>query len=447
MPRFPGTILSRSPTPRSFGKKKAATIHRVLRSARVPVITGIGVVSPIGTGTGKFWENLNKSVSGIGRISLFDPSHFPSQIAAEVKDFDPAEHLTKTQRKNFSRATAFAVAAAQMSMLDAGAPTIDPYRTDVLIGSAVSGYDRVQEDLIAKSLARGETELYQPGAIDPLAMLKSFIHAPASAVALRYSVKGYVSTISTACSSGLNAIGQAAERIRSGLCDSALAGGVDTPITRFFLAGYCAANFLTTENQAGTEALCPFDRRRTGAALGEGSAVFLIEEKRQALARGARIYCEVAAFQQENENVNEVYLSDRSGNAWAQMLRNLLDKLGSRQIDHINAHGPSDIWIDKLEARALHKAFPTEAAEIPTTSIKGQVGSGMASAGVFQVAAGALTLLHGVIPPVFNYREPDPECDLNLKRTPKHRPLRQVLINGHAVGGINAALVLRKHNV
>ena len=448
MARTQNKLIPRPEISLRFRGKKKGGPSRANTRQRIPVISGIGVVSPIGTGTDKFWKNLCDSVSGVERISLFDPSQFPSQIAAEVRDFDVGEHLNRTQQKNYSRGTSFAVAAAQMAATSAGHPDLDPYRTDVLIGSAVSSYDQVQEDLVHAGMERGDDQLYRPGAIDPLSMLKSFIHAPASAIALRYNVKGYVSTISTACSSGLNAIGQAAERVRSGMCDSVFAGGVDTPITRFFLAGYCSANFLTTENHAGGQSLCPFDRRRSGAALGEGSAVFFIEEKRQALARGARIFCEIAAFQQENENVNEVYLSDRSGHAWAEMLKNLLGKLRSPRIDYINAHGPSDVHIDKLEARALHRAFAGDAEHIPTTSIKGQVGSGMASAGVFQVAAGALSIYHNRIPPMFNYREPDPEIQLNVKPPGRRRgPLKQVLVNGHAVGGINAALVLRRNNV
>ncbi|MCB1315457.1 MAG: hypothetical protein KDK27_05845, partial [Leptospiraceae bacterium] len=317
---------------------------------------------------------------------------------------------------------------------------IDPYRTDVIIGSGLGSQEVVEEHVAGRSdhlLEYGE-------GIDPTGMLKFFISGPAIGIALMLGCKSYVTTVSSACASGLNSIGLAMQRIQDRRADVVICGGVDTPITRFVWAGLCAARFLTTNNDP-VESMCPFDRRRSGGTLGEGAGIFIVESLEHARARGARIYAETAAFNQETENVNELYLMDKSGTRWAELIGRVCAEAGINRLDWINAHGPSDRQLDKLETVALKKALGVLVNGTPVSSIKGAVGAGMASSGAFQAAAGAMSLITGCIPPNYNYREPDPELDLMYVDRPlTGRNLKTILLNARAFGGINASLIMRR---
>lgn len=267
-----------------------------------------------------------------------------------------------------------------------------------------------------------------------------FMHAPASALALLSQTRGYVTTVSTACPSAVNAVGVAAQRIEDGRADVVICGGADAPITPMFLQAYCAADWLAVDNDNPEQALCPFDLRRTRAALGEGAAVFILEEEGLALARGATIYCHVERFVQEHENVNEKFSMDLSGRAWGQALERILQEAG--KVDLINAHGPSDQLIDRVESAALLQALGKQAGTTPVSSIKGAVGSGMASAGAFQIAAAALTIHTGELPPTYNYLVWDPDCDIRCVKSRGHARVDRVLVNAHGLGGVNSLLML-----
>lgn len=410
------------------------------RRRRRAIVTGIGVVSPLGIGVAEFWENLLAGKSGVDTITRFDASSFPSRIAAEVKGFDPWQYMSKRRQKYFSRASQFAVAATHLALEDACLPHLDPYRTDVVIGSAISSLGTIEETLYRSS---SRLEEYDEHAINPTDMFKVFISAPASAVALEIGSQGYVTTVATACAAAVNALGLAKERIEDGHADVVIAGGVDTPITRIVLNALCAAQFLATNNRAPRNSLCPFDKRRSRSALGEGCVLFVVEERNHALARAARGYAELLACHQENENTNELYVSDQEGKNWATALLHLLEQDGRKAPAHINAHAPSDKVIDYLETLALKQALGKRAYKSPVVSIKGQVGSGFSAAGAQQLAAACLSLKHGLIPPNYNYREPDPLCDLHYPVAPRPGRLGRVLVNSHGLGGVNAAMLLK----
>ena len=411
---------------------------------RSVVITGVGVVSPLGIGKDEFWKNLINGESGMDEISNFDAASYPSRIGAEVKEFDESEYLNKKEARYFSRAGKFACVAAELARRDATLSQKGLGEADVIIGSAVSSYE-VSEKMLAQSL--DENGDYTSGA-DPLAIMRGVMFAPAGAIAIHQESSGYVSMVSSACTSGLNALGLAASRIRTGLAEVSLAGAVDTPINKTIMGAFCAARFLSTDNENPREALRPMDYARTRLALGEGAAVFVLEEKERAIARGAKIYGEVLGFAQQTENANELFLIDKSGERWAETLGQALGEAADRRggtikIDHVSAHAPSDQDIDMVEYRALEMALGTDVSEIPAGSIKGAIGSPLAAAGAMQIAAAALTLESGEIPPTANHYIQDPAIKLDVKRVRRRQNhIRNVLVNSHGVGGVNTALVL-----
>jgi len=391
--------------------------RRNAQKKRVPVITGLGIVSPIGIGKVDFWRNLCAGRSGFDTIEQFDASSFPCKIAAEVKQFRAEDYLTKRQIKFLARGSQFACAAFKMAEADSGLTHFDPFRTDVIIGTATSGFAIIEEEI-----RRNTTQLraYKPGEADPLGMVKSFIFAPAAAVALLAQARGYVSTVSSACASGLNAVGMAADRIRNGQTDVAIAGGVDTPINYIVLSAMCAAGMLNTSLESPKRAVRPFDVKRTKQALGEGSVVFILEEKQHAIERGATIYAEIGSFTHSTENVNELFLLQTSGERWAEVIREAVGDKG-KSIGHINAHAPGDVHIDGAEAAAFRLVFGEKAASIPVASIKGAVGQGLSSAGLFQLAAAAMTIRTDTMPPNINCDSPDPALGLTVVTQPAAR--------------------------
>lgn len=399
------------------------------------VVTGIGIVSPVGTGNERFWESLVAGRTGVRPISLFDASKYPTRIAAEVPDLEEWEEkmLSERQRTHFSRAARMALIAYKLAHRDSGLKEFDPFRTAVVTGSASIAFE-----VLEHQIQRSATALlnFAPGEMEPLAMLRTVMRAPTNAIALDAKIEGYATTVTNACASGLSAVAMGAERIRRGEAEVVIAGGVDAPITPIVLNAHCAARLLTTNNENPEDVLEPFDLRRTKPVLGEGAAYLILEDRARAIARGARIYAEIGSFAQQQENMNEIFPMDRSGNKWAACLQ----AAGVQGVEHVSAHGPSDRVIDKTETVALKTAFGAAAGKLKITSIKGAVGSGMASASALQVAAAVLSLHQQTIPPIYNYLQPDPECDLACVDKPVQTRLRTILLSSHGLGGINCAL-------
>jgi len=407
---------------------------------RIPVITGMCVVSPLGVGLATFWKALEDGASSVREISLFDATSYPCRIAAEVRAFSAEEFLSEKEMRTYPRQTQFALAGTAMALKDAGNPDLDLARTDVILGAAQISFDALETEI-----AEGQHSLqeYEPR-LDPFGVLKTTMSIPASAVAFRFRTQGSAITLTSACTSGIDAIAMAANRIRNGEAEAVITGGTETPITRIVLNAFCAARMVTTvSNESPEAAMAPFDAKRTKSVLGEGAAILLLEEKQDALARGARIYCEVGRYGQEPENSNALFSVDRQGIAWKRMLRRVVGNKTSG-IGAINAHAPSDRVVDRVESLVLQDVFGKSISRIPVASIKGATGSSMAAASAFQVVAGAMTIKTGVVPPTTNYFTPDPECELSVSHETRKpaRKIRQVLINAHGVGGVNSALVL-----
>ena len=444
MLKVPAKYISK----RSFPLKLGSFFGRLREAAYSPrrsaVITGIGIVSPVGIGKELFWENLLNRQTGISKISKFDVSGFPSQIAGEVRDFEPKDFLSRAQTKRFSRVTQFACASSIMAFNDSGLEKLDPYRTDIILGSATCAFDELDKQVFNNPTGGLK---WVEGSFKKNGMGRVFANAPACAVSLLYNIKGHVTTISSACASGLNAVGMAVERIEDGRSDVAFAGGADCAVNHFNLNLFSAANALSTGNSNPENALCPFDERRTKSVLAEAAGVFVIEEKEHAIARGADIYGEIVSFSQEYENVNEFFMMDMTGEKWSEAIEKAVDKYKNR-IDYISAHGPSDMNIDLAETRALEIVFGQRLNKIPISSIKGSTGSPLGAAGALQLASGALSLKSKQLPPTYNYKIPDPDCSLNIvKEATRVDKLDHVLVNTRGLGGVSISLVLRRAKV
>lgn len=408
---------------------------------RKAVITGIGVVSPIGIGIRSYWKNLMAGKCGIKKISQFNPDLFPCQIAGEI-EWKPERYLNKRGIKHYSRATQFAVTAAGLAMRDSGLERIDPVDTAIITGTGAPALEQIESQILGRqvNLARFEPEKNQ----DPTTLIKGMISAPASAIALSLGTRGHVETVSATCASAFSALGRALERIHSGQEDVVIAGGVDAPITRIYMQALCASRAIAFDyNDRPREALRPFEKNRTRSVLAEGAGIFICESAGHARARGARVYCELKSFSMGAENTNELFLLEKEGRRWSDVIRRAV---GRAPIDLICAHGPGDKTIDRVEIRALYASLGRRAGGIPVTSTKGATGSSFSAAGALQLAAAAMTLRTGQIPPTRNYVVPDPECDLNIISKPRRSRPRSVLVNVHGLGGINAAIVLKRAN-
>ena len=414
------------------------------KTERRVVVTGIGVISPVGIGIDNFWSNLKAGKSGIKNISLFDASEFPCQVAGEIIEFNPNDFLNKKQQKYFSRAGQFACSAFKLAQQNANLTEFDPYRTDIILGAASCSLNVVSDQVDNDQFRIGEYD----NTFDPVFLPKYFMNGPTSAIGLMAKTKGLMTTVSSACSSGLTSLGMSYERIIDGHSDVVITGAVDTPINKLFLHGFCSAGMLTENNKNPSKALCPFDIKRDKSALGEGSVIFILESADHAIARGATVYAEVLKFNQEHENINELYFPDKSGLSWAETIKTAIEG-HEHSITYVNAHGPSDKIIDVVESTAIKIAFQEKISKkIPVISIKGYVGSGLAVAGGFQLASSLMSIKSGYIPKSSNYDDPDPKCTIPILANQKPKQsINKVLVNSHALGGTNASILLGKFSL
>lgn len=414
---------------------------------RRAVITGIGVVSPIGIGVENFWEALISGQSGIRNIDLFDVSTFPCQIAGQIS-WDVRKELGVRANRFYARGTQFGVRAARLAMQDAGLQSagLDPYNTGIIVGTAGAAIEQQEQQIYGRG---ANFSNYKEGLFDPLALTKGLLSAPVSAIAYDLGIAGYCATESATCPSALYSLATAALRINAGLEDLLIVGGVDAPINRSYLASLCAMHAVATDtNHDPHKALKPFDDKRTRSVLAEGAALFIVETYERAMDRGANIYCSIPlqkGFQQEN--INELYFADKSGSAWANLIKNVRKRLRLQRVDCIMAHAPSDSDIDLAEARALNEVFGKKLKKIPITSIKAAIGSGFAAAGAMQVAASALAIKKGLVPPTLNFRHLDKRCNLLPVSIPVKVRLNNIMILAHGQGGNNACLVLKKERI
>ena len=409
------------------------------------VITGIGVTAPGGFGTKSFWDLLTDGRTATRRISLFDASTFRSQIAAEV-DFDAElSGLTPQEIRRMDRAAQFAVVTAREAVADSGLEfaALDPYRTGVTIGSAVGATMSLDQEYRTVS-DDGRLELVDYAYAVPHLYNHLVPSSFATEVAWAVGAEGPATVVSTGCTSGLDAIGYAAEILREGSADVMVAGATDAPISPITVACFDAIKATTPRNDDPAHASRPFDASRNGFVLGEGAAVFVLEELGRARARGAKIYAEVAGHASRSNAFHMTGLRP-DGKEMAEAIRVALDEAGvnGTEIDYINAHGSGTKQNDRHETAAFKRSLGEHARRTPVSSIKSMVGHSLGAIGSIEVAASVLAITHDVVPPTANLHNPDPECDLDyVPLTARDHKTDVVLSVGSGFGGFQSAVVL-----
>jgi beta-ketoacyl-acyl-carrier-protein synthase II len=406
------------------------------------VITGMGVMSPLGHSTDESWQSLLTGRSGIGPITQFDASDFPSRIAGEVKEFVAKKYMDFKEARRMSRASQLAVAAARMALADAGMsePVPDPERTGVLVGTGMGGFEKADENVVAlrtQGLHR----------VSPFAMTGALANMPSHHISLVARTLGPLSTVVAACATGTQAIGEAMEYIRRGTADVMIAGGVEGLIHEAAMAGFSAMRALSTHfNDTPEKASRPFDKDRDGFILSEGAGVVVLERLDYALARGARIYAEVRGHASSSDAYHVAAPDPKAAGA-VRAMRWALENAGVclDDVDYINAHGSSTPVNDAVETLAIKKLFGERAYEIAVSSSKSVLGHAMGGTGAIEAIFCACALHTGVIPPTWNYETPDPECDLDyVPNRPRSADLKVTMSNSFGLGGQNACLVLGK---
>ncbi|MFI9079803.1 beta-ketoacyl-[acyl-carrier-protein] synthase family protein [Streptomyces sioyaensis] len=408
-------------------------------------VTGVGIVAPGGVGVPAFWDLLSAGRTATRGITLFDPEGFRSRIAAEC-DFDPAAHgLSSEQVARSDRYVQFAMVAASEALRDAGLDVgvEDPWRIGVSLGTAVGGTTRLEHDYVAVS-GRGQrwdvdhrpAGRYLERAFSPSSL--------ASAVAEQVGAHGPVQTVSTGCTSGLDAIGYAFHSIEEGKADVCIAGASDSPISPITVACFDAIKATSPNNDDPAHASRPFDAHRDGFVMGEGGAVLVLEELEHARARGAHIHCEIRGYATFGNAYHMTGLT-QEGLEMAEAINRALAhaRLDATQVDYVNAHGSGTQQNDRHETAAVKRSLGEHARKIPMSSIKSMVGHSLGAIGAIEIVACVLALTHQVVPPTANYETPDPECDLDyVPKTARELPLRSVLSVGSGFGGFQSAVVL-----
>ncbi|MDH4080918.1 MAG: beta-ketoacyl-ACP synthase II [Nitrospira sp.] len=409
-------------------------------AARRVVITGLGLVTPLGTGVEKTWKAICAGESGIARITRFDPTGYDAQIAGEVKDFDPARFIEKKEIKKMDMFIHYAVGAAQLAVDDAGLKVKpeEATKVGVYIGSGIGGLGSIEHyhDVLKEK---------GPGRVSPFFIPMTIINLASGQVAIRIGAKGPNSCAVTACATGNHCIGDAYRLIQRGDADVMVAGGAEAAVTPLGVAGFASAKALSFRNDEPTKASRPFDKDRDGFVLGEGAGVVVIEELTHALRRGVRIYGEIIGYGM-NSDAYHITAPPEEGEGAVRCMELALKDAGiaRNQIGYINAHGTSTM-ADAIETRAIKQVFGEQAFHIPVSSTKSMTGHLLGAAGGIEAVFSILAVYHGILPPTINLDHPDPACDLDYVPN-KARPaaIQMALSNSFGFGGVNACLIFKK---
>ena len=406
------------------------------------VVTGMGVISPVGNDVPTFWNNIQHGVSGIGPLTKCDTAGLESRVSAEVKGFDPKNYFEVKEAKRMALFTQYAVAAAKEAWRDAGfeGTSAMPDRTAVILGNGIGGREVDHE---------AHKTLFEKGAqrISPMAIPKLIINEAAGNISMALNAKGPVLTIVTACASGTDAIGVALDVIRSGRADVVITGGTEAAITQVAIGGFCALGALSTKHNDAPEKACrPFDLNRDGFIMGEGAGVLIIETLEHAQKRGARIHAELAGYGATGDAFH-LTAPEPSGDGAARAIRVALQDAGLKptDIDYFNAHGTSTPINDPMETQAIKLAFGDEARRLKVSSTKSMTGHMIAAAGAVEAIICVLACRDGFCPPTINYETPDPACDLDyVPNVGVTMPVRAAVSTSLGFGGHNGALVIKR---
>lgn len=405
------------------------------------VVTGLGLVSPLGIGLENYWSNLIAGVSGIATITRFDIENYNTRIAGEVKDFNPGDFMDRKSARRMDRFSQYALASAGMALTNSGLD-LDKTNRDrvaVIIGSGIGGLETLEnqkEVLLNKG----------PERVSPFLIPMMISNMAAGQIAINFGLRGCNLTTTSACASSNNAIGDSFKLLQRGRADIAITGGAEAPVTPLALSGFSSMKALSTRNDEPESASRPFDKERDGFVIGEGAAVLILESLEHALSRGAYIYAEICGY---GSTCDAYHISapDPEGKGAAFAMRNALKDAGIQpsQVDYINAHGTSTPMGDELETKAIHDVFGDHVKRLAVSSTKSMTGHLLGAAGAIEGVACVMSICEGIIPPTINYTVPDPNCDLDyVPNTARKAPVNVVISNAFGFGGHNVTLVFKK---
>ncbi|WP_270646499.1 beta-ketoacyl-ACP synthase II [Paeniclostridium hominis] len=407
------------------------------------VITGLGCVTPVGTGKDKFWENIKNGICGIDKITRFDSSSFQTQIAGEVKDFNPEDYMNKKESKRMDRFTHFAIASASLAVKDANLDIdlLNKEKVGVIIGSGIGGVETIEEQhkiLLEKGNKR----------VSPFFVPMMISNMAAGQVSIMLGAKGPNTNVSTACASGSHAIGDAFKIVQRGDATIMVAGGSEAGITPLSFAGFCNMKAMSTRNDSPKTASRPFDKDRDGFVMGEGAGVVILEELEHALKRGAKIYAEVVGYGL-TADAHHMTTPAENGEGASRAI-NMAIKDGNiplSEVDYINAHGTSTYYNDKFETMAIKDVFKAHAYDLCVSSTKSMTGHLLGAAGAIEAIVCAMSIYDGYAPPTINVENVDEELDLDyVINKGREKNVRYALSNSLGFGGHNATLAFKKYD-
>jgi 3-oxoacyl-[acyl-carrier-protein] synthase II len=405
------------------------------------VVTGIGLISPLGTGTDKNWQALLRGESGIVPLTRFDVSRYSTRFGGEVRDFDPLVFIDRKEARKMDLFIRFGLAAAELAVADSGIAPVDLQsdRAGVYVGSGIGGLGSI-EDNIKVLLEKG------PDRVSPFFLVQTIINEASGQISIRFGAKGPNCANATACSTGTHAIGDSFRIIARGDADIMIAGGAEAPLTPLSLAGFTSIKALSERNDEPARASRPFDAQRDGFVMGEGAGVLILEELGRALGRGARIYAEIVGYGMTSDAYH-VAAPDPTGDGAARVMRRAIEDagIGPKDVQYVNAHGTSTPLNDKTETMAIKSVFGDQAQRLAVSSTKSMTGHLLGAAGGVEAGITALAIFHQVMPPTINYEFPDPECDLDyVPNAARNARIIHALNNSFGFGGTNGSLVLKK---
>ncbi|XTR37339.1 beta-ketoacyl-ACP synthase II [Paraclostridium tenue] len=407
------------------------------------VITGLGCVTPVGTGKDKFWENIKNGICGIDKITRFDSSSFQTQIAGEVKDFNPEDYINKKESKRMDRFTHFAIASASLAVKDANLDIdlLNKEKVGVIIGSGIGGVETIEEQhkiLLEKGNKR----------VSPFFVPMMISNMAAGQVSIMLGAKGPNTNVSTACASGSHAIGDAFKIVQRGDATIMVAGGSEAGITPLSFAGFCNMKAMSTRNDSPETASRPFDKDRDGFVMGEGSGIVILEELEHALKRGAKIYAEVVGYGL-TADAHHMTTPAENGEGASRAI-NMAIKDGNiplSEVDYINAHGTSTYYNDKFETMAIKDVFKEHSYDLCVSSTKSMTGHLLGAAGAIEAIVCAMSIYDGYVPPTINVENVDEELDLDyVINKGREKNVRYALSNSLGFGGHNATLAFKKYD-
>lgn len=405
------------------------------------VITGLGPVTPIGIGKGKYWKSLIEGKSGVGYITRFDTADFDTKIAAEVRNFDPLDFINKKEVRRMDRFTQYAIAGTRLALEDGNVDLnkLKMEKVGVILGVGIGGIETLEGEFL-KLIEKG------PNRVSPVFIPMMISNMAPGQISMTFGFKGPTMTVTTACASSTHAIGEAFRMIKNGYVDMVITGGAESSITPLSVAGFCSMKALSTRNDEPQKASRPFDKQRDGFVMGEGAGILILEELSHALNRGAEIYGEIVGYGSTTDAFH-ITQPDPEAKGAAKAMRLALEEAAAEYswVDYINAHGTSTYFNDKLETLAIKIVFKDHAKNINISSTKSMTGHLLGAAGAVEAMATVLAIKEGTVPPTINYEYPDEECDLNY--TPNKavkRDINYALSNSFGFGGHNASILFKK---